>query len=167
MPQSARGKSLSKSTLFIIKQHLWLKILIGMVLGIGLGILLSPEGAAIVDTDTAYTLAPWIKLPGVIFLGLIQMVIVPLVVCSIILGIADTNNLETVKRLGLRSHSGDNRNCIGAVYQPRQLYRSKLCTSCHGIGHSGQLDRGTQPIGSNHSRQAGQHDPDQPCSSLT
>ena len=102
MPQSARGKSLSKSTLFIIKQHLWLKILIGMVLGIGLGILLSPEGAAIVDTDTAYTLAPWIKLPGVIFLGLIQMVIVPLVVCSIILGIADTNNLETVKRLGLR-----------------------------------------------------------------
>ena len=102
MPQSARGKSLTKSTLFIINQHLWLKILIGMGLGIGLGILLSPEGVAIVDADTAYTLAPWIKLPGVIFLGLIQMVIVPLVVCSIILGIADTNNLETVKRLGLR-----------------------------------------------------------------
>lgn len=102
MSQSDRGKSLTKSTLFIINQHLWLKILIGMGLGIGLGIMLSPDGMALVSTDTAFALAPWIKLPGVIFLNLIYMVIVPLVVCSIVLGIADTNNLETVKRLGIR-----------------------------------------------------------------
>lgn len=102
MVQSARGKSLTKSTLYILNQHLWLKILIGMVLGIGLGLLLSPEGVALVSEETALTLAPWIKLPGVIFLNLIYMVIIPLVICSIVLGIADTNNLETVKRLGLR-----------------------------------------------------------------
>lgn len=100
--QSARGKSLSESTEFMLSQHLWQKILIGMVLGILTGFVLSPEGMAIVSEDLAFTLGSWIKLPGVIFLGLIQMVIVPLVVCSIILGIAESGSMEMVKRLGLR-----------------------------------------------------------------
>ncbi len=99
---SPRGKSLTKSTDFILSQNLWLKILIGMALGIGVGLILSPSGLAIISEDAAFSLGEWIKLPGIIFLGLIQMVILPLVMCSIILGIADSGSMETVKRLGLR-----------------------------------------------------------------
>ncbi|MCB9990779.1 MAG: dicarboxylate/amino acid:cation symporter [Rhodospirillales bacterium] len=100
--QSARGKSLSESTQFMISQHLWLRILAGMVLGIITGLLLSPSGFALVEANMAFTIGEWIKLPGVVFLGLIQMVIVPLVICSIILGIAESGSMEMIRRLGLR-----------------------------------------------------------------
>ena len=103
--QTQRGKSLSESTEFILSQKLWLKILIGMGLGIAIGLILSPHTGIIFSSDNedlALSIGSWIKLPGIIFLGLIQMVIVPLVVCSIILGIADSGNIETVKKIGLR-----------------------------------------------------------------
>lgn len=100
--QSPRGASLSQSTDLMLANTLWLKILIGMVLGVATGYVLSPAGLALFDAETAYALGAWIKLPGVIFLSLIQMVIIPLVVCSIILGIADSGSAEQVKRLGLR-----------------------------------------------------------------
>lgn len=101
-PESARGKSLNKSIRALIAQHLWLKILIGLALGIILGIILSPEGVAIVNEDTARSLGNWIALPGIIFLGLIKMVIVPLVVCSIILGITTSGDLGFLQKIGLR-----------------------------------------------------------------
>ena len=102
LKQSARGKSLAKSTDFILSHHLWVKILVGMVLGILTGLALSPNGMGLLAPDTAFALGDWIRLPGVVFLGLIQMVIIPLVVCSIILGIAESGSTETVKKLGLR-----------------------------------------------------------------
>lgn len=106
--QSPRGKSLEKSTDLILSHNLWLKILIGMGLGIFLGLLLSPENYDLLakfgmaDTLSADTFGEWIALPGVIFLGLIQMVIVPLVLCSIILGVAENGDITSVKKLGLR-----------------------------------------------------------------
>ncbi len=100
--QSARGKSLSESTQFMLSQHLWFRILIGMACGIAAGLLLSPDGMALVSKDLAFELGDWLKLPGVIFLGLIQMVIIPLLITSIILGIAESGNMEMVKRIGFR-----------------------------------------------------------------
>ncbi len=106
--QSLRGKSLEKSTDMILSQHLWVKILVGMTLGIALGLVLSPENydflakSGLSDTISASTFGEWISLPGVIFLGLIQMVIVPLVLTSIILGIAENEDIATVKKLSLR-----------------------------------------------------------------
>ncbi len=99
---SNREKSLSASTDQIMSQHLWIKILIGMVVGVATGMVLSPEGAALLEQETAYALGEWLALPGVIFLGLIKMVIVPLIVCSIILGIAEGGDLGFVKSISLR-----------------------------------------------------------------
>lgn len=99
---SSRETSLSSSTDEIMSQHLWIKILIGMVIGVSAGMALSPEGLALMDKETAYALGEWFALPGVIFLGLIQMVIVPLIICSIILGIAEGGDLGFVKSISVR-----------------------------------------------------------------
>lgn len=85
----------------IIHDKLWIKILIGMILGVFVGLLLSPQGAAIYTDDPfeADKLAEWIAVPGKLFLGLIQMVVVPLVIVSIILGINSSRNLGFVKKI--------------------------------------------------------------------
>ncbi len=83
-------------------RKLWLKILGGMLTGIVCGVALSPHGLSLVDEATALMIAPWIKLPGTLFLGLIQMVVIPLVICSIILGITQSGELEFVKKIGWR-----------------------------------------------------------------
>jgi Na+/H+-dicarboxylate symporter len=82
--------------------YLWLKILVGMVLGIGVGLVLSPHGLATVDAELSNVLASWIKLPGILFLGIIQMVVIPLVMCSIILGITQSGELSFIKTMGAR-----------------------------------------------------------------
>lgn len=73
-----------------------------MVLGISVGLVLSPHGLAVVDDELANILASWIKLPGVLFLGIIQMVVIPLVLCSIILGITQSGELAFIKKMGTR-----------------------------------------------------------------
>ncbi len=99
---SPRGKSLKDSTQDIMDQKLWLKILIGMALGILVGYILSPEGAALLEDDLALSLGEWLGLPGLLFLGLIKMVIIPLIVCSIVLGIAESGSMEFLQKIGLR-----------------------------------------------------------------
>lgn len=89
--QSDRGKSLRESAEHIIEHDLWKKILIGMILGVGLGMFLSGFASLEAMTDT---IGEWLSLPGVAFLGLIQMVIVPLIVCSVILGISESGDID-------------------------------------------------------------------------
>ena len=87
----------------MLNQGLWWKILLGMVLGVTLGFLLSPSGFLSADErELSLMLGEWIALPGVVFLSLIQMVIIPLVVCSIILGIAESGNLGFLAKMGAR-----------------------------------------------------------------
>ena len=100
--ESPREKGIHRATSRLLKSHLWLQILIGMALGVGTGMLLSPEVFGLVETKTAYMMGEWIALPGVVFLGLIKMVIIPLVACSIILGITDSDNVAFLKYMGLR-----------------------------------------------------------------
>ncbi|MGD8743311.1 MAG: dicarboxylate/amino acid:cation symporter [Granulosicoccaceae bacterium] len=85
----------------LIKGRLWLKVSIGMVLGITTGILLGPT-VGLVEPRTAYTLGNWLALPGQLFLILIQMIVIPLVFASVIRGLAAGENLEQLRRLGLR-----------------------------------------------------------------
>ncbi|NLY37956.1 MAG: dicarboxylate/amino acid:cation symporter [Firmicutes bacterium] len=85
----------------LLRRELWLKILLGLFLGLGVGIALSPH-ANLVSPDTAAVIGKWLALPGNIFLGLIQMIVVPLVVASIIRGMAAIEDLEQLRRLGLR-----------------------------------------------------------------
>ena len=73
-----------------------------MILGVAFGYIISPNGFALIHEDIALGIAPWIALPGVIFISLLKMVVVPLVLCSIILGIATAGSLEYLKKMGLR-----------------------------------------------------------------
>ena len=82
--------------------QLWKKMLLGLVLGVVAGLLLSPEGAAMVGRDTATAIADWVYVPGALFLGLIKMVVIPLVVCSIILGVTSSGDMDYLKHSGWR-----------------------------------------------------------------
>ncbi len=90
-----------KTTLWV-KTHLWAQVLIGMVLGIVVGLLLSPSGAALVPTEVANSLAAWLALPGKVFLALIQMVVVVLVLSSIVIGITSSGDAEFLRKVGWR-----------------------------------------------------------------
>lgn len=83
-------------------KKLWWKILLGMVLGIATGLILSPTGMAIVDEHSATMIGEWLALPGVIFLSLLTMVVIPLVVSSIILGVIDSGSLYFLKTMGAK-----------------------------------------------------------------
>jgi Na+/H+-dicarboxylate symporter len=94
-------KYLSRHLEKLIKGRLWLKVVIGMVLGITTGILLGPT-VGLVEPHTAVTIGNWLALPGQLFLILIQMVVIPLVFASVIRGLAAGENLEQLRKLGFR-----------------------------------------------------------------
>ncbi|WP_022957689.1 dicarboxylate/amino acid:cation symporter [Spongiibacter tropicus] len=87
---------------FLLRRRLWAQILLAMALGIGLGLSLAPSGGALVEASTANLLAAWLALPGRLFLAIIQMVVVPLVLSSIILGIASSGDADFLRRIGFR-----------------------------------------------------------------
>jgi len=84
----------------LIKGRLWLKVIIGLVLGAGLGILLNPS-TGLLSEDHSLRLADWLDLPGQIFMRLVQMIMIPLIFTSIITGIV-SNTSENLKTFGLR-----------------------------------------------------------------
>ncbi len=84
-----------------VRARLWLQVLLAMFLGIAAGIAMGP-GAGWVAPATAYTVTNWLALPGHIFLALIQMIVIPLVVASIVLGMAAGGGVEQLRRTGLR-----------------------------------------------------------------
>lgn len=94
-------KWLSGNLQSLIKGRLWVEILIGMALGIGVGTLLGPSVGS-VPQGTARTVANWVAIPGQIFLVLIQTIVVSLVFASVILGIAASENMEQVRRIGVQ-----------------------------------------------------------------
>jgi len=99
-PSSARR--LGMRIEHLLRNRLWAQVLFAMAAGIALGLALSPTAGALVAPETANLVATWLALPGRVFLALIQMVVVPLVISSIILGIATSGNSEFLKRIGLR-----------------------------------------------------------------
>ncbi len=87
---------------FLIRSRLWAQIVAGMLLGVGVGLLLSPSGAALVEARTAEVIASWLALPGHVFLALIQMIVIALVTSSIVVGITSSGEPGELKRIGLR-----------------------------------------------------------------
>ncbi len=84
-----------------VRARLWLQVLIAMFLGIAAGIAMGP-GTGWLAPGTAYTVTNWLALPGDVFLALIQMIVIPLVVASIVLGMAAGGGVEQLQRIGLR-----------------------------------------------------------------
>lgn len=78
---------------------LWVYILISLVLGFGIGLYLSNSG---LSQDTKNVIAEWLELPGLIFIDLLRMIIIPLIISSIVLGIAVSHDKEFLKKLGIR-----------------------------------------------------------------
>jgi Na+/H+-dicarboxylate symporter len=85
----------------LVKGRVWLKILIGMLLGVAVGIMFGPS-VRLVEPDVSVIIGEWLSVPGYIFLGLLQMIVIPLVFASIIRGIAASEDVEQLRKLGLR-----------------------------------------------------------------
>ncbi|WP_121627668.1 dicarboxylate/amino acid:cation symporter [Poseidonibacter antarcticus] len=83
-------------------KKLWVQVIIGMFLGVIVGLLLSPTAFALIPKDIALGIAPWVALVGNVFLALIQMIVIPLIMSSIILGITSADDTQTLKQLGLK-----------------------------------------------------------------
>ena len=75
----------------LIKGRLWLKVIIGLVLGVGVGVLLNPS-TGLLSEHVSSRLADWLDLPGQIFMRLVQMVMIPLIFTSIISGIVSNTS---------------------------------------------------------------------------
>ncbi len=103
--EALNPRSLNRLTHYLqslVEGRLWLKVLIGMALGLGAGLLISPN-AGLLSEPASSTLASWLGLPGQIFLAAIQMIVVPLVFASIIRGLAASENMEQLRRLGTQA----------------------------------------------------------------
>lgn len=94
-------KHLSHSLQGLVATQLWAKVLLGMLLGLGAGVLLSPS-FGLVGEEVARIVAAWLVLPGNIFLTVIQMIVIPLVVASVIRGIAASGSTDQLKSTGIR-----------------------------------------------------------------
>lgn len=92
-------KSLNSYLLRLVEKRLWLKVIIAMTLGIGFGVLISPE-VNLVPENVTQALGSWLALPGKLFLRLVQMIMVPLIFASIIRGIA-SNDEQQLRKMGL------------------------------------------------------------------
>jgi len=83
----------------LVAGRLWLKVMLGMAAGILAGILLGPT-TGLLEPEHAVTAGNWLAFPGQLFLILVQMIVVPLVFASIIRGLASTEDVNQLKRLG-------------------------------------------------------------------
>ena len=84
----------------LVNGRLWLKVIIGLVLGAGMGVLLNPS-MGLISENISLRLADWLDLPGQIFMRLVQMIMIPLIFTSIITGIVG-NTSENLKTFGVR-----------------------------------------------------------------
>ncbi|MDX1431326.1 MAG: dicarboxylate/amino acid:cation symporter [Gammaproteobacteria bacterium] len=85
----------------LVHGRLWLQVLIGMVLGIVAGTLMGP-GVGWLEPEVGSTVGNWLAFPGQLFLALIQMIVIPLVVASIIRGLMSCEDLEQLRSMGVR-----------------------------------------------------------------
>ncbi len=84
----------------LVEKRLWLKVLIALFLGVGVGVLLAPD-TGLFKEGLAHSIGNWLALPGQLFLKLVQMIMIPLIFASIIRGIT-SNNEEQLKKMGGR-----------------------------------------------------------------
>jgi Na+/H+-dicarboxylate symporter len=85
----------------LIKDRLWAKVLIGMLLGVLFGLLLNFFKDDL-PPEFVKVFTGWLSFPGKLFLKLIQMVMIALIVSSIISGIVDSSP-DQLKTVGLKA----------------------------------------------------------------
>ena len=83
----------------LTRQRLWLQVLIAIALGISFGIFLGSANT-LFSPDTVLLIGNWVSLPGKLFLLAIQFVVVPLIVASVIRGIAAEGSSRGIGPIG-------------------------------------------------------------------
>ncbi|MFA5575115.1 MAG: dicarboxylate/amino acid:cation symporter [Brumimicrobium sp.] len=85
----------------LVQSRLWLQVLIGMMLGIGLGAYFATDPAWLSENYKT-PLINWIAFPGDIFIRVVQMIMIPLMFSSIVQGIAGGENKDYLLKYGPR-----------------------------------------------------------------
>jgi aerobic C4-dicarboxylate transport protein len=70
--------------------ELWFQVIVGAVLGVAVGLLLPEVGVAL------RPLNDW-------FIGLVRMIVIPVVFCVVVTGIASMDNLRKAGRIGVKA----------------------------------------------------------------
>ncbi len=86
----------------LVRGRLWLKVMLGMAAGLGVGVAIGPS-AGWVSPSIAAPLSSWLALPGQLFLALIQMIVIPLIIASIVRGLASSESVEQLRTIGVRA----------------------------------------------------------------
>ena len=84
----------------LVQGRLWLKVLVGMFLGLLTGTLLGPS-VGLVEPATGTLIGNWLAFPGQLFLATIQMIVIPLVIASVVRGLAASEDLDQLRKMGL------------------------------------------------------------------
>src|SRR5690606_3092163 len=92
-------KELYKYLQNLVQKKLWLKVLIGMFIGILLGAYFATQPNWI-GAKNLQSLISWIAFPGNLFIRVVQMIMIPLMFSSIVQGIAGGDNTEYLKKSG-------------------------------------------------------------------
>lgn len=85
-----------------VRGRLWLQVLVAMVAGVALGVAIGPTGGWLAP-KSAVLVSNWLAMPGYLFLAMVQMIVIPLVVASIILGMTSSRDMQQLRSMGLRT----------------------------------------------------------------
>ncbi|MDF1628343.1 MAG: dicarboxylate/amino acid:cation symporter [Alcanivoracaceae bacterium] len=85
-----------------VRGRLWLQVLVAMFFGIVTGIVIGPSGG-LLEPVSAQLVGSWLAVPGYLFLALVQMIVVPLVIASIILGMTSSGDMQELRSIGWRT----------------------------------------------------------------
>lgn len=91
---------LSKHLNKLVSGRLWLKVLIGMFMGIVVGMLIGPTTGWF-EIKIATAIGNWLALPGQLFLTLIQMIVMPLIFASVVIGLTSSKSFEQLRQMGI------------------------------------------------------------------
>lgn len=93
---------LARGLLDLVESRLWVQVLIGLILGATVGALLG-QPTNLFSPRVGSAVTNWIALPGDLFIRLVQMIMIPLVLASIIQGIAGgAGKSQNLVRLSVR-----------------------------------------------------------------
>ena len=80
---------------------LWAQVLVGLAAGVVMGMLLS-QNTGLVPENISADIVNWVAFPGYFFLAMLKMIVVPLVLVSVMCGIAGSGTAASVKKVGTR-----------------------------------------------------------------
>lgn len=103
-PDRRRGSHIAPQVVALrgwVRTRLWAQVLVGLVLGVLIGALISPD-VGLVEREAASLIGGWLALPGQLFLGLISLSLVTLVFVSILQGLVAPKEGGQLRSIGIR-----------------------------------------------------------------